>query len=123
MNKDELVPLQAISNVIELKPDKRYLFICKDANHDEAAYLMHQLEQQGLHQFMAVHGTDVEIVEIPEKHDGKLGDRAKIWIRDEYNDVIITPSVLEPVEALSLLAWLKQEEATLQKLAKEQVGE
>ena len=65
-------------------------------------------------------------------HDGKLDEQKHAWVRyldkivgehgilierDEWENDSIR---LDPAQALSLLAWLKQEEATLRQLAKEQ---
>ena len=57
------------------------------------------------------------------KHDGDLGDDYTVaW---HYNDINIQDQraefvALTPQQALSLLAWLRQEETTLEELAKEQ---
>lgn len=63
-----------------------------------------------------------------QKHDGKLGKKRSVtrvvssqslWL--SINDHEFGKSVgLQPSEALSLLAWLRQEEATLEQWAKDQ---
>lgn len=69
-------------------------------------------------------------------HNGKLDEQGKhevsYWPQDapefvcieETDDLRDEPDFaqLTPAQALSLLAWLKQEEATLQKLASEVQG-
>ncbi len=69
-----------------------------------------------------------------QKHDGDLGHNASVWIEDEQHitadgETFYTKYVkisdkvrcvgLIPKEALSLLAWLKQEEAELRRLSEE----
>lgn len=66
-----------------------------------------------------------------QKHDGKLGEDAYVNYY-HYPKNTLAPSTmvrvftecgeLTPMESLSLLAWLKQEESELQRLAKEQDG-
>lgn len=68
-----------------------------------------------------------EASEPAPKHDGDLGEHLVDY---RYGDVEIDKTLndldhpvrvrLRPKEALSLLAWLKQEEPELQRLAKEQ---
>ena len=69
-----------------------------------------------------------------EKHDGKLssqegsavcyhnayGGRNGIRIAGRYADGYHDDVILMPDEALSLLAWLKQEQGTLERLVEEQ---
>jgi hypothetical protein len=62
------------------------------------------------------------------KHDGKLNKSedgeydSEVWIDGCYIKIenLNHMVVLDAKEALSLLAWLKQEESTLEELAKEQ---
>ena len=67
------------------------------------------------------------------KHDGKLGGRNPYsvccvigkrthyaGVRIGHDEVTSTEIWLSPAQALSLLAWLEQEEDELQRLAKEQ---
>jgi len=62
------------------------------------------------------------------KHDGTLDEEGNATVKiDEYPQVFIANRYTEaicltPKQALSLLAWLKQEEATLETLVKEQDG-
>lgn len=70
-----------------------------------------------------------------QKHDGNLDrdDRMTVqFAHEKYVEVRDSESergfpygdslLFDPAQALSLLAWLKQEEATLERLAKEQAG-
>lgn len=77
-----------------------------------------------------------EDLEPAPKHDGKLDERGdytvELWVQHGKATVDIDENIsswvcdnprnveLTPKQALSLLAWLKQEEQELQRLAKEQ---
>lgn len=59
-------PLKAVSNVIELDPTKKYLFVFKgDFTRDNLAYIQHRLKEQGI-TCLALglsKGQEVEVIE------------------------------------------------------------
>jgi hypothetical protein len=81
---------------------------------------------------LALAHENTEQQEDRPKHDGKLpgGDTYEVYYDGVGKDALVCVQgthnlanyevVLEPQQALSLLAWLQEQEATLQELAKEQ---
>jgi hypothetical protein len=66
--------LQAISNVIELKPDKFYLFVFKGSfNYHEMEYLAKTLYNEGLHGIsVAIQDEQsLEVIEVPKQSQEK----------------------------------------------------
>lgn len=64
------------------------------------------------------------LTEPAPKHDGILDEFGSAQVRMREHDVLIQDIIdeveLDAAQALSLLAWLKQEEANLQKLVEEE---
>lgn len=70
---DGNVPLQAVSNVVELKPDKTYLLVFKideqiERQVEQYANLSRRLQAMGIsHLFIAVSdGTELKVIEAPK---------------------------------------------------------
>ena len=53
-------PLKAVSTVIELKPDKKYLFVCKGATPEA---------MRGLCDFLIEHGINGACIDLGEGQD------------------------------------------------------
>jgi hypothetical protein len=68
---DSLEALQFTSNVIELKSDKKYLLIFKDATTDQLNSVNEYLWAHGFHCacIRSLDGEDVQVIEAPAKSD------------------------------------------------------
>jgi hypothetical protein len=63
---NDLEGLQFVSNVIELKPDKKYLLLFKEINYHQITHLNDYLRSQGLHCIcIGTLGQDVHVIEAP----------------------------------------------------------
>jgi hypothetical protein len=65
--EDALKPLELVSNVIELKPDKKYVLIFKNAAVDQLGYINDVLRKHGLDCVCLRTFDDVQIIEAPAK--------------------------------------------------------
>lgn len=84
--------------------------------------------EEAIKSLLPKQGEKIDIPMLPEpapKHDGNLGDGEFVryhYFTDHTAKIVCDSGELTPAQALSLLAWLKQKEAELQRLAKEQEG-
>ena len=60
MSERQLEPLKAVSTVIELKPGKQYLFVCKGATPEAV---------RGLCDFLGEHGINGACIDLGEKQE------------------------------------------------------
>ena len=68
MNIQDFPPLQAVSNVIELKPDKRYLLVFKGIlTVEQVESFLSVLKAQGITCLGVALGTDdeLQVIEMP----------------------------------------------------------
>lgn len=61
--------LQAVSNVIELKPDKRYMFVFSGVSREAANHILSRLKAIGITAFALSlsEGESVQIIEYPKE--------------------------------------------------------
>lgn len=66
MNNEDFKPLQLVSNVIELKPDKKYVLIFKNAALDQLGHINDVLRQHGFDCVCLRTFDDVQVIEAPK---------------------------------------------------------
>lgn len=85
-------PLQAVSNMIELKPDKQYLLVLNGATVAQANDIMQRLTARGLKNLVVLYGDDVQVLEAQPA-------RAQGWRRYRFSTGSIgdpRPLVFDP---------------------------
>lgn len=67
--------LQFVSNVIELKHDKQYIFVFKgDISFEQIMQMGGDMSKAGFHGFAIIlqDGQDMQVIEAPKKEEGNL---------------------------------------------------